>query len=177
MKSIKHFIHNLASLHIQKHFNFVSPPGACGGGEFWLAGRRSLLGNVALPDAVVTTKTHPQNQWPDNRGAGGWVCEVTDRVSDWERDKAIKTSLGWLSGKPAGLIPGQGASSVCVPWSFTAHIQAFQERKLIILHFLWTFCAWSVIFQISSFFKLHPKITLINPKMKSNSVLHKIIYC
>ncbi len=118
IKSIKHLLHNIASLHIQKHFHFVSPQGAFGGGEFWLAGGGPILGNVALPDAVVTTTTCPQNQWPDNRGEGGWVCvcEDTDRVSDWERDKAIKTTLRWLSGSVGDLqvsFPTK-ASCVCV---------------------------------------------------------------
>lgn len=154
MKSIKHFIHNLASLHIQKHFNFVSPPGACGGGEFWLAGRRSLLGNVALPDAVVTTKTHPQNQWPDNRGAGGWVCEVTDRVSDWERDKAIKTSLGWLSGSAGNLqvwFPAKG-HPLCVFHDHSQHIFKLSRRENLSFY---TFCepsAHGVSFSKSALF-------------------------
>lgn len=80
-------------MRILKHFNLSLLLGACGGGEPWLAGSGSILGHVALPDIAVTTTTCPQNQWPDTRGEGGWVfvCvgKGTDRVSDWERDKAI----------------------------------------------------------------------------------------
>lgn len=137
-----------------KHFDFVYPPGACGGGEFWLAGRGSLLGNVALPDAVVTTKTHPQNQRPDNRGEGGWVCEVTDGVSDWERDKAIKTSLGRLSGS-AGILQVWFPAKVhplCVFLDHSQHIFKLPRRGNLSFYTLYEPSAHGMSFSKSALF-------------------------
>lgn len=111
MTFVKDHARSEAFLNIQFHLNVVSSPGAGGGREFWLAGGGSILGDMALPDAVVAAATCPQDQWPDNRGKGGWVWRYC--LSDWESVKAIKSSLRWLSVS-LGNLQSEFLSKVCV---------------------------------------------------------------